>query len=234
MNVFYATEIEGDTAFLDEVESGHAVRVLRMKEGDEAIVADGKGGWFAGMIENAHPKKCTIRIISSQYNFEKRNYRLTMAVAPTKSSDRIEWFLEKATEIGIDHFVPIRCSFGERKNINLARLEKIALSAMKQSLKAWLPEISEMVSFGDFIAQPFKGKKLIAHCYPGQKPHLRSVVNPGENVLVLIGPEGDFSSEEVKLALENGFQEISLGQSRLRTETAALVACTAVAIINES
>jgi 16S rRNA (uracil1498-N3)-methyltransferase len=233
MNVFYAAEIEGDTAFLGEVESGHAIRVLRMNKGDEAIITDGKGGWFTGMIENTHLKKCTIRIISSQYNFEKRNYWLTMAVAPTKNSDRMEWFLEKATEIGIDHFVPIKCSFGERKNINLARLEKIALSAMKQSLKAWLPEISEMVSFGDFIAQPFKGKKLIAHCYPGQKPHLKNVVNPGENVLVLIGPEGDFSIEEVKLAVENGFQEISLGQSRLRTETAALVACHTVALVNE-
>jgi 16S rRNA (uracil1498-N3)-methyltransferase len=233
MNVFYTAEINGDTAYLDEVESGHAIRVLRMKEGDEAIVADGKGGWLTGMIENAHPKKCTIRIILSQYNFEKRNYRLTMAVAPTKNSERMEWFLEKATEIGIDQFIPIRCSFGERKNINLARLEKIALSAMKQSLKAWLPEISEMVSFEDFIAKPFEGKKLIAHCYPGQKPHLKNVVQSGGNVLVLIGPEGDFSPDEIKLAIENGFHEISLGQSRLRTETAALVACHTVALINE-
>lgn len=233
MNVFYTAEIEGEIAFLDEVESGHAVRVLRMKEGDEAIVADGKGGWFTGIVKNAHPKKCTIRIISSQYNFEKRNYSLTMAVAPTKNSERIEWFLEKATEIGIDHFVPIRCSFGERKNINLVRLEKITLSAMKQSLKAWLPQITDLVTFEELILQPFEGKKLIAHCYTGQKPHLKKVIDPGENVLVLIGPEGDFSPEEVKLAVDNGFQEISLGKSRLRTETAALLACTAVAFINE-
>lgn len=233
MNVFYIVEIAGDIAFLGEVESGHAIRVLRLKKGDEVIVADGKGGWYAGIVENTHFKKCSIRIISAQYNFEKRNYKLTMAVAPTKNSERIEWFLEKATEIGIDNFVPLRCSFSERKNINIVRLEKIALSAMKQSLKAWLPEISEMVSFEDFIVQPFEGKKLIAHCYPGQKPHLKNVIDPGENVLVLIGPEGDFSIEEVKLAVDNGFQEISLGQSRLRTETAALVACTAVAIINE-
>jgi 16S rRNA (uracil1498-N3)-methyltransferase len=233
MNVFYTVEIEGGIAFLDEVESGHAIRVLRMNKGDEVNVADGKGGWFTGIIESAHPKKCSIRIITSQYNFEKRNYSLTMAVAPTKNSERMEWFLEKATEIGIDHFVPIKCSFGERKNINLARLEKIALSAMKQSLKAWLSKISDMVTFEEFIVQPFEGKKLIAHCYPGQKPHLKNVIDPGENVLVLIGPEGDFSIEEVKLAVENGFQEISLGQSRLRTETAALVACHTVALVNE-
>lgn len=233
MNVFYATDFEGDIAFLDEVESGHAIRVLRMNKGDKVIVTDGKGGWYNGIIESSHFKKCSIRIISAQFNFEKRNYKLTMAVAPTKNSERIEWFLEKATEIGIDHFVPLRCSFSERKNINLIRLEKIALSAMKQSLKAWLPEISEMVSFEDFIVQPFEGEKLIAHCYNGQKPHLKNVIDPGENVLVLIGPEGDFSPEEVKLAVDNGFQEISLGQSRLRTETASLVACTAVAFINE-
>lgn len=234
MNVFYTAEIEGDTAFLDEVESGHAFRVLRMKEGDSVIVTDGKGGWFTGIIGFGHPKKCSIRIISSQCNFEKRNFKLTLAVAPTKSSDRIELFLEKATEIGIDRFVPIRCSFGERKTINIARLEKIALSAMKQSLKAWLPEISELVSFEDFIAKPFEGKKVIAHCYPGHKPHLKNVVQAGENVLILIGPEGDFSPDELIHAVEAGFQEVSLGQSRLRTETAALVACTAVAFVNES
>lgn len=233
MNIFYVAEIEGDVVFMDEVESGHAIRALRMNKGDEVIVTDGKGGWFTGVIENPHPKKCSIRIISAQYNFEKRGYSLTIAVAPTKNSERMEWFLEKATEIGIDQFIPIRCSFGERKNINLSRLEKIALSAMKQSLKAWLPAITVMVSFNDLIAQPYDGKKLIAHCYPGIKPYLKDVVHLGENVLILIGPEGDFSPEEVKLAIEAGFQEVSLGHSRLRTETAALVACHTVALINE-
>ncbi len=232
MNIFYLPEIKEDIVLLDEVESGHAIRVLRMKEGDNVILTDGSGGWFEGLIEEAHPKKCLIRITSRQMDFEKRDYCLVLAVAPTKNSDRIEWFLEKAVEIGIDGFIPVQCRFSERKNINLMRLHKVALAAMKQSLKAYKPEIREMVSFAEMIQSPFRGKKFIAHCYPGEKPHLKELISAGEDVLVLIGPEGDFSEDEVTLALQNGFREISLGKSRLRTETAALAACHTVSLSN--
>lgn len=232
MNIFYLPEIKEDIVLLDEVESGHAIRVLRMKEGDVVTLTDGTGGWFEGSIEEAHPKKCRVRIASTQLDFEKRNYQLVMAVAPTKNSDRTEWLLEKAVEIGIDGFIPIQCRFSERKNINIMRLHKVALAAMKQSLKAYMPEISELVSFAELIKTPFMGKKFIAHCYPGEKPHLKELISAGDDVLVLIGPEGDFSEDEVTLALQNGFREISLGKSRLRTETAALAACHTVALAN--
>jgi 16S rRNA (uracil1498-N3)-methyltransferase len=232
MNIFYLPEIKEDIVLLDEVESGHAIRVLRMKEGDVVTLTDGSGGWFEGSIVDPHPKKCRIRITSTQLDFEKRNYRLVMAVAPTKNSDRTEWLLEKAVEIGIDGFIPVQCRFSERKNINILRLHKVALAAMKQSLKAYMPDISELVSFAELIKSPFKGKKFIAHCYPGEKPHLKELISAGDDVLVLIGPEGDFSEDEVTLALQNGFREISLGKSRLRTETAALAACHTVALAN--
>jgi len=233
MNIFYAPEIAGDMAYLDEVESGHAVKVMRLKKGDNLTLTDGKGNWYEGIVEVSHPKRCQVRIVSSKIDGENRNYRLTIAVAPTKNADRIEWFLEKATEIGINTFIPVLCAFSERKNINSGRLGKVALAAMKQSLKSMLPHVKEIISFSDLISRPFEGRKLIAHCYAGPKPHLKNVVKPGENVLILIGPEGDFSQEEVKKAVENGFQEVTLGSSRLRTETAALVACVVVAMVNE-
>lgn len=232
MHVFYLSEIQSDTVNLDETESGHAIRVLRLKQGDPVIVTDGKGGWFEGRIADTHPKKCSVHILSAQYGFERRNYRLFMAVAPTKNSDRIEWFLEKATEIGLDGFIPLKCRFSERKNINLQRLEKVAMAAMKQSLKAYLPETREPQSFEKLVKEPFLGQKFIAHCYPGEKPHLKDILVPGSDTLILIGPEGDFSTEEVSWAKENGYQEVTLGISRLRTETAALVACHTVSLLN--
>ena len=232
MNIFYLPEIKGEIVLLDEIESGHAIRVLRMKKGDNVTLTDGSGGWYEGLIEEAHPKKCLIRITSRQMVFEKRDYRLVLAVAPTKNSDRTEWLMEKAVEIGIDKFIPVLCRFSERKNINRMRLHKVAMAAMKQSLKAYMPEISELFSFTEVVRSPFNGKKFIAHCYPGEKPHLRELISAGDDVLVLIGPEGDFSEDEVTLALQNGFREISLGKSRLRTETAALAACHTVALVN--
>lgn len=232
MHVFYLPEIHSDIVQLDETESGHAVRVLRLKQGDPVVVTNGKGGWFEAMVADPHPKKCTVQILAAHQGFEGRNYRLYMAVAPTKNSDRIEWFLEKATEIGIDGYLPLICRFSERKNINLQRLEKVALAAMKQSLKAYLPEISETISFVQLVNKPFNGIKVIAHCYPGKKPHLKDIIVPGTDMLVLVGPEGDFSEDEVRLALDNGFQEVTLGNARLRTETAALVACHTVSLLN--
>ena len=154
-------------------------------------------------------------------------------MAPTKNMDRMEWFVEKATEIGIDTITCLNCRFSERKEVKTARLEKILVSAMKQSQKATLPRLNGMTDFKRFISEPFDGRKFIAHCEEEEKPLLRRVYHPGENALILIGPEGDFSTEEIRLAKENGFEAISLGESRLRTETAALVACHTIHILNQ-
>lgn len=232
MNIFYASHIDDNKAIIDENESGHAIRVLRMREGDRAILTDGKGNRYEAVVENAHPKHCTFRIEKTLEADDRRNYRLTIAMAPTKNNERTEWFLEKAVEIGIDAFVPLSCRFSERKTVNTERLRKVALSAMKQSMKARLPEIEEMTPFETFVKIPFDGKKLIAHCYDKPKPHIKEQMAPNENILILIGPEGDFSEDEVALAKANGFEETTLGKSRLRTETAALVACMAAALAN--
>ena len=233
MNVFYIPDINGDTVQLDEAESAHAIRVMRLGTGDVLRITDGKGTWYTGVITTAHPKKCVVEITAAEPEQSDRHFSLTLVVAPTKNSDRTEWFVEKATEIGIDRIIPISCRFSERKHLNIQRLEKIAVSAMKQSLKAWLPEIREMISFEQILKLPFGGRKLIAHCYPGEKPHLFHSVRPGEDVLILIGPEGDFSQEEVASALAAGFTEVTLGSARLRTETAALAACHTVVLANQ-
>lgn len=233
MNLFYIPGISDNPIRLDETESGHAVRVLRLKENDPVVVIDGKGGWFEAVIEQAHPKKCLIRIVSRRET-EARPFGLHLAVAPTKNIDRFEWMLEKCTEIGVDEITPLLCRFSERKNVNLARLEKIAVAAMKQSLKATLPKINDLTPFENLVCLPFDGQKLIAHCYPGEKQHLMRLLDKNQKALILIGPEGDFSPEEVQAAQQNGFREISLGHSRLRTETAGVVACHTVSLSREA
>lgn len=233
MHVFYTSELNETMAFLPEQESGHAIRVLRLRRGDKVWITDGKGGWYEGSIEQEHPKRCIVAVHPVSAPYLKQPYRLTMAVAPTKNPERLDWFIEKAVEIGIDVFIPLITSFSERKNINHTRLEKLALAAMKQSMKAWAPEIMPMQKFEETIALPFAGAKFIAHCHAGVKPFLGKLIQPGEDVFILIGPEGDFSTGEVKEAAKNGFLEVSLGHSRLRTETAAMVACHTVALRNE-
>jgi 16S rRNA (uracil1498-N3)-methyltransferase len=233
MNIFYIPEISSGEIIMNEEESGHAVKVLRMKENDLLLLVDGKGKLIEGEIIAAHPKKCRIRVLTIKEDFEKKTYKLHLAVAPTKNSDRMEWLIEKATEIGLDEFTPLLCRYSERKQIQLNRLEKVAVAAMKQSLKAFLPVIHEMIPFEKFVSDHFRGKKYIAHCYPGEKLNLFSLLYPHEEILVLIGPEGDFSPEEIEMAKKNGFQEISLGNSRLRTETAALAAVHTVMLCNE-
>jgi 16S rRNA (uracil1498-N3)-methyltransferase len=234
MNVFYLDNFNISDCLLNEEESGHAIRVLRLKENDAIIAVDGKGNRYEAQISVADAKRCRIRITGISQEFEKRNYRLHLAVAPTKNSDRMEWLIEKATEIGLDEFTPLCCRYSERKNIQRNRLERVAIAAMKQSLKAFLPEINEIIDFEKFIPGFFNGKKFIAHCYPGEKPYLHQLVSSRDNGLVLIGPEGDFSTDEIELARKHGFQEVSLGTSRLRTETAALVACHTLALCNIS
>ena len=233
MQLFYVPNISGAEVILNETESKHAIRVLRLNEGDQIELIDGKGGFYRARITDANPKKCKLSIIDSQTEFGKKDFHLHIAIAPTKNIDRTEWFLEKCTEIGIDEITPLLSEHSERKVIKPERLEKILVSAMKQSVKAYLPKLNELTKLSDLLQQATETKKYIAHCIEGEKPHLKNVVKPGEKVLILIGPEGDFSPEEVNLALQSGFKAISLGDARLRTETAGVVACHIVNLAND-
>lgn len=232
MQIFYAPDIALNH-FLPEEEAGHALRVLRLQVGDEVLVADGKGNFYKTQISSIHGKKCELNIQEVFQQTPLWNSKLHIAIAPTKNMDRMEWFVEKATEIGIDAITCLQSRYSERKDIKISRLEKIMVSAMKQSQKAYLPEITGMTPFKSFVTQPWNGKKYIAHCEPGDKSLLKQIYLPGEDVLILIGPEGDFSTEEIELAIANDFKPISLGESRLRTETAALVACCTIRLLNQ-
>lgn len=231
MIIFYAPFLS-TCSELPEEESGHVVRVLRHTVGDEIDVVDGNGMWYHCRIASANPKHCSVEILSS-HSDSHWPYRVELAIGPTKNLDRMEWWLEKSVEIGLDRFVPLRCRFSERKELKTERLRKIAIAAMKQSLKATLPQIDEMTDFKRFIEEPFDGQKFIAHCMNNQPRHLLShLVQKGRDVRILIGPEGDFSQDEVSFALQNGYLPISLGDQRLRTETAALVSVHTVHLIN--
>lgn len=233
MHIFYTPDLSGNSYTLDETESKHCVRVLRLEQGDEIILVDGKGGFFTAEIVDPNPKRCAVKVIKSEVNFGKRNCRVHIAIAPTKNIERIEWFLEKATEIGIDRITPLLCRFSERKEIKNERLEKVMISAMKQSLKATLPQLDSLTRFSDFITLPFEGQKFIAHCDEQHRDLLKKMITPHQNYLILIGPEGDFSAEEIELAIRAGFHPVSLGESRLRTETAGVVACHTFNLLNE-
>ncbi len=236
MQLFYnpnISEIANEIIF-DKEESRHIVKVLRMNEGDTFKITNGKGSFFDAEITNANPKVCLVKILSEEKQ-SPLSYQLHLAVAPTKLNDRYEWFLEKATEIGITQITPIICDHSERKIIKPERYEKILQSAMKQSLKAYLPILKEAISFKDFIntEKTSEALKYIAHCEETDKKSLKSVLNKNQKTTILIGPEGDFSSNEIEIAKKAGFIPVTLGESRLRTETAAVVACHSVAFINE-
>lgn len=233
MCLFYKPGISGHTIQLNETESWHCIRVLRLREGSQVTLVDGVGGWFEVTITHADPKQCSLAVIRQQRNVGQRPYHLHIAIAPTKNNSRLEWFLEKATEIGIDEITPLLSFHTERKRINTERLEKIVVAAMKQSRRAYLPLLNPPASFQTVVSQNFEGQKFIATCLRESKKHLKEAVSKGRNVLLLIGPEGDFSEEEIGSAASNGFEEISLGSSRLRTETAGIVACHTVNLINE-
>ncbi len=233
MQLFYVPNISGTEIILDETESKHAVRVLRLQNGNRVQVIDGKGGFYESEIADANQKKCRLSIINSKLEFGKKDFHLHIAIAPTKNIDRFEWFLEKATEIGIDEITPLLTSHSERKTVNPERLEKILASAMKQSLKAYLPKLNDLTTFKELVVSNKTGNKYIAYCDEVQKIHLKDLVIKGKDTLILIGPEGDFSPREIQLALENGFSVVSLGKARLRTETAGIVACHIVNLANE-
>jgi 16S rRNA (uracil1498-N3)-methyltransferase len=233
MNLFYAPSISGNSWHLDPEESKHCTRVLRLKKGDTIHLADGRGNLFAAIIASDDPKRCRVEVVSVKKEYEKRDFHLHIAIAPTKNTGRFEWFLEKATEIGIDEITPVFCHHSERIRLNNARLEKVLVAAMKQSLKAYLPLLHEPVDLAKILAMPFPGQKFIAWCGEGTVSHLKNTYRKGSEALVLIGPEGDFSPEEIDEAKKNGFVPISLGKSRLRTETAGIVACHTINLVNE-
>lgn len=235
MQLFYNPNIDEltESFIFDKEESKHIIKVLRKKDGDILYVTNGAGYLFECEITLASDNKCTVKINSLEKK-EISKFHLHLAVAPTKMNDRFEWFLEKATEIGIQEITPIICDRSERKVINKERFDKIVLSALKQCNELYLPKLNEAVTFKEFISkQQNKGLQLIAHCEETDKKTLKSVLKSNEDVTLLIGPEGDFSTKEIALALKNNYIPVSLGNTRLRTETAAVVACHSVVFFNE-
>jgi 16S rRNA (uracil1498-N3)-methyltransferase len=219
---------------LSEEESKHCIKVLRLAKGDHVNLIDGKGGFYLAEIIDDHHKKTLVKVVEKNIQ-QKRNYKLHIAIAPTKNVDRIEWFLEKATEIGIDEVSFIECQNSERAVVKTERLNKIVTAAIKQSQQAYHPLLHEPLKFKEYI-RTFKSEeseKYIAHCRNSEKRKFSSIYKAGKDAIILIGPEGDFSEEEISMAEDAGFKSISLGENRLRTETAALVACHTVSLLNE-
>lgn len=235
MQLFYHPDISENAQQIvfPRDESKHIVKVLRKKEGDVLNVTNGKGFLFETELILITQQQCVARIIQVKSEAQPAYY-LHLAVAPTKMNDRYEWFLEKATEIGVREITPVICYHSERKAVKSDRFERVLQTAMKQSLHLSIPKLNTPMHLSEFIKSAFEGEKFIAHCEDGkEKKSLKSLIKPGKKSTILIGPEGDFSSEEIQLALKNGWLPVSLGNSRLRTETAAIVACHTVALANE-
>ena len=231
MNLFFGNTSHDGFALLTEEDSGHCIRVLRMKSGDQVFFTDGTGNFYSGTISDPDPKKCRVRIAETKQEYGRRNYSLHIAIAPTKNIDRLEWFLEKATEIGIDEITPVICQRSERRVLKTERLNKVLLSAMKQSLKAYLPKLNEPVELHKFISGNATEHKYI--CMMNAEEHLKNKLTKSENTLILIGPEGDFTETEIALSHRHNFIPVSLGESRLRTETAGIVATSVVSLLNQ-
>lgn len=233
MQLFYSPNINSEQhqfTFSKE-ESKHIVRVLRKKEGDTLAITDGKGNLFHVEVTLADQKNCIVQIQSTEQKTH-HNYKIHIAIAPTKMNDRMEWFLEKSTEIGIDEITPIFCENSERKVIKKERFEKIIQSAMKQSLQMHLPQLNDAISFKEFMSKKQSGQLFIAHCEEQDKKTLQSEIKTTQHYTIMIGPEGDFSTQEIATALNNGFTPVTLGSTRLRTETAGIVACHTIALKN--
>jgi 16S rRNA (uracil1498-N3)-methyltransferase len=234
MQIFYAPDISGNAYTLDEKESGHCIRVLRMKSGTSVQLIDGKGNLYEAVIVNPDPKKCSLAITGVKREFEKRGYRLHMAISPLKNYERFEWFIEKSVEIGVDEITPVICSNTEKPGIKRDRINNLIISAMKQSLKSTLTILNEPCQFNDFIKGRLSETRLIAHCYSEEaRSRIGEVYTKGSNAVMMVGPEGDFSREEILAAVENGFLPVHLGQSRLRSETAGISACYSICYLNQ-
>jgi 16S rRNA (uracil1498-N3)-methyltransferase len=232
MHIFYTPEINSETYILSEEESKHCIKVLRFQKGSVLNLVDGKGGFYEAIVEEPHPKRTKINILSVHKNYGLRNHYLHIAIAPTKNIERLEWFLEKATEIGIDEITPIICEHSERRDVKTERLNKVITTAVKQSIKAFHPKLNDPQSFADIILKTKHANKFIAHCVETQKFAIKDQFKPNSDYLIMIGPEGDFTSSEIDLAMSHNFIPISLGDSRLRTETAALEACFEINFLN--
>ena len=234
MQIFYAPDIEGTSYTLDENESKHCIRVLRMAKGTGVNLIDGKGNLFDGIITIPDPKRCTIGITGMHPDFEKRKYGLHIAISPLKNQDRFEWFVEKSVEIGIDQITPLICRNTEKPGIKTERINYLIISAMKQSLKAKRTVLTEPALFSDFLKLDFRGSRMIAHCNDSfKRTKISDIYSREENATILIGPEGDFDKDEIRTALEKDFHSVHLGPSRLRTETAGIAACHSVYFINQ-
>ena len=234
MQIFYAPGIQGDSYTLDEKESRHCIRVLRMRKGDPVKLIDGKGNLFEGLISNPDQNECRITITGIIHGFENRKNKLHIAISPLKNPERFEWFVEKSVEIGVDRITPLICHNTEKQNLKTERIDNVIISAMKQSLKALKTDLDEKTFFREFIARQHEGIKMIAHCNENiERKNINDVYISHLDAVILIGPEGDFTEEEIKLAIASGFIPVHLGRSRLRTETAGIAACYSVYFMNQ-
>ncbi len=233
MHIFYTPQIINGILTLSEEESKHCVKVLRLACGDQISLIDGNGGYYLAEIADPNPKRCSFSIVQKTDNFGQRDYKVNIAIAPTKNIDRTEWFVEKAVEIGVDEITMLICQRSERRNVNMERIEKIVQAAMKQSIKAYRPELNPPTAFADYVSAQRNGRKLIAHCLETERVSLKSMIGTESEYTILIGPEGDFSPEEISLAVNNGYQCVHLGPSRLRTETAGVAACHTVNLLKQ-
>jgi 16S rRNA (uracil1498-N3)-methyltransferase len=234
MNIFYAPDIRGSECILDDKESAHCIRVLRMKTGNTVNLTDGNGNLYEAVITDPDPKKCSLKITGVINDFQKRNYGLHIAISPLKNYERFEWFVEKCVEIGVDEITPLICTNTEKKGIKRERIVSLIISAMKQSLKSSLTVLNEPSSFQNFVTGISDGTRMIAHCsenIPRQK--IPDIYRGGGDVVILVGPEGDFSDDEINEAVANGFVPVHLGRSRLRSETAGIAACYSVYFLNQ-
>lgn len=234
MHLFYSPGLAGQEEFvLSPEESHHAVKVLRLGQGSDVILVNGNGGWFEGIIIHPDSRACRVSITRMEPGRGQPAWNLHIAMAPTKQIDRFEWFVEKATEIGISAITPLICDRSERREVKTERILKVAVSAMKQSLKAWHPEIRDAVPFKKFIGQDFgNASRMIAHCQEGTRQWIDQCTERGLSAVLLIGPEGDFTPEEILLAVKARFMPVTLGESRLRTETAGIAAVQTIAWLN--
>jgi 16S rRNA (uracil1498-N3)-methyltransferase len=232
MHIFYTPDVNSDTYILNEEESKHCIRVLRFQKGSVLNLVDGKGGFYDAIVDEPHPKRTKINILRVQNNYGLRNYYLHIAIAPIKNIERLEWFLEKATEIGIDEITPVICERSERRELKNERLTKVITTAVKQSIKAFHPKLNDPQSFTDLILKTKHTNRFIAHCVESEKFFIKDQFKPNSDYIVMIGPEGDFTSAEINSALSHKFIPISLGDSRLRTETAGLEACFEINFLN--
>jgi 16S rRNA (uracil1498-N3)-methyltransferase len=234
MQIFYSPGISGNTYYLDDKESRHCIRVLRMGKGTPVKLIDGKGNLYEGVISDPDARECKIDITGIISDFEKRSWYLHIAISPLKNPERFEWFVEKSVEIGIDEITPVICKNSEKLNIKTERINNIVISAMKQSLKARLTVVNPITTFREFIKADLRGIRLIAHCAEStEKKSVGDILSKGNDAVIMIGPEGDFSSDEIKGAVECGFKEVHLGNSRLRAETAGIAACHSVYFLNQ-